>query len=41
MLGTHDWSKVHIVLDVPPDSVGISIGMHFSAIGEMWVYRKK
>jgi len=37
IVGTRDWQKYEIVLDVPPESVDIAFGAHLSGAGTLWI----
>ena len=37
LVGTHDWTKQEIVLDIPDESTNIGFGVIFSGQGKMWV----
>jgi hypothetical protein len=35
--GTTDWQRYNVVLNVPPDSTGISFGILLDGAGEVWL----
>lgn len=37
IVGTRDWQKYEIVLDVPTESVDIAFGAHLSGSGTLWI----
>jgi erythromycin esterase len=37
VVGTGDWRQVSVVLDVPPDAIGIAVGALFTGTGELLV----
>ena len=39
--GTTDWQRYDVVLDVPPDSTGISFGILLDGAGEVWLSSTK
>ena len=37
VMGTMDWARVSVVLDVPGDAIGIALGLLLSSPGEAWI----